>query len=388
MSQPVVRINRRGEDRLRGGHPWVYASDVEDAGTAQPGDAVLVEGQRQRKLGVAHYSAASQIRLRLLDSEPRTIDREFFIDRLQRALTHRRRVVSDSDAYRLVHAEGDRLPGLVVDRYGDACCVQLLTQGMDRARDEIAAALQEVLAPRVIVARNDAGVRKLEQLPREVATLAGEWTGPVEVRFNGLAWRVDLVAGQKTGVYLDQRENYVAATRYARGRALDAFTSTGGFALHLARVCESVEGVDSSAEALAAAEANRDGNGLDNVVFREANVFDLLSGYAAQQRRFETIVLDPPAFAKSKTSLDAARRGYKEINVKALRLLAPGGTLITCSCSHHLSEADLLALVAEAARDAGRTLRVLERRTQAADHPILLAVPETHYLKCLILEAL
>jgi 23S rRNA (cytosine1962-C5)-methyltransferase len=385
---PAVTVSRRGEDRLLGGHVWVYASDVEDAGRAAPGDAVRVVNRRGHTLGTAHYSSSSQIRLRLLDRGVRAADRAFFAERLRAAQSLRDEVVRESDACRLVHAEGDRLPGLIVDRYGDCLAAQFLDQGMDRASETIADVLEEMFAPRAIVARNDAGSRRLEGLPQEVRVLRGALDAPVEVRFNGLAWGVDLLGGQKTGIYLDQRENYEAARRHARGRALDAFTSTGGFALHLASRCEQVEGVDSSAAALATAEANRQRNGLANVRFREADVFDLLTGYLAGRRAFETIVLDPPAFAKSRANVDAALRGYREINTKALRLLAAGGILVTCSCSHHVSEADLLEVVAQAALDAGRTLRVRERRAQAADHPVLLTVPETLYLKCLILEAL
>ncbi|MGA2594140.1 MAG: class I SAM-dependent methyltransferase, partial [Bryobacteraceae bacterium] len=203
-----------------------------------------------------------------------------------------------------------------------------------------------------------------------------------------LRLQADLLHGQKTGIFLDQRENYNAAARYARGKALDCFTSTGGFALHLASRCESVEAVDSSAAALAAAARNAGLNGISNIEFREADVFDLLAAYSSARRQFATVILDPPAFAKSRRSLEGATRGYKEINLRALRLLGPGGILVTCSCSHHLSEAALLELVAEASLDAGRQLRVLERRTQSQDHPILLTVPETLYLKCLILEVL
>jgi 23S rRNA (cytosine1962-C5)-methyltransferase len=229
-------------------------------------------------------------------------------------------------------------------------------------------------------------VRKHEQLPLEAGVVYGKAPHDLTVHMNGLAFRVDLLAGQKTGIFLDQRENYVAAARYAHGKALDCFTSTGAFALHLAAGCESVEGVDSSPVVLAAAEVNRNANGIDNVEFRQADVFEILGGYAAARREFSTVVLDPPAFAKSRRNIEAAARGYKEINLRALRLLGRGGVLITCSCSHHLSEAMLLEIVAEAALDASRELRVLERRTQAQDHPILLTVPETHYLKCLILQ--
>jgi 23S rRNA (cytosine1962-C5)-methyltransferase len=247
-------------------------------------------------------------------------------------------------------------------------------------------ALVELFSPRGIIARNDAGVRAHEGLPLETGVVFGEAPAELAVHMNGLAFRADLLQGQKTGIFLDQRENYVAAARYAHGRALDCFTSTGGFALHMAPKCESVEAVDSSAAALATAEENRETNAIENIEFREADVFEILAGYSSARREFSTVVLDPPAFAKSRRNLEGAARGYKEINLRALRLLGPDGILVTCSCSHHLSEAMLLEVVAEAALDAGRELRVLERRTQAQDHPILLTVPETHYLKCLVLQ--
>jgi 23S rRNA (cytosine1962-C5)-methyltransferase len=256
---------------------------------------------------------------------------------------------------------------------------------------QIIAALEQQFSPRAIVARNDAPVRSLEQLPREVKVVRGTLDEPVGISMNGFRLEADLVKGQKTGVFLDQRENYLAAARYASqyangGRALDCFTSTGGFALHLARTCENVEAVDSSAAALGTARHNAEANGLSNIAFREADVFDLLSAYASSRRNYDVVVLDPPAFAKSRSQLDAAARSYKDINLRALRLLGPGGILVTCSCSHHMSEAMLLEIVAEASLHTGRTLRVLERRTQAQDHPILLTVPETHYLKCVILQ--
>jgi len=337
-------------------------------------------------MGTAHYSSSSQIALRLLSRQVEDINRDFFARRIAEAVQYRRIVVRDTDAYRVVHGEGDRLPALVVDRYGDCLVMQTLDQGMDAAKDWIVSALVELFSPRAIVARNDVPVRTHEHLPLETAVVYGEAPPELTVRMNGLSFRADLLRGQKTGIFLDQRENYLAAARYAHGKALDCFTSTGGFALHLAAKCESVEGVDSSANALAAAEENRKANALHNVEFREADVFELLAGYASARREFSTVVLDPPAFAKSRRNLEDAARGYKEINLRALRLLAPGGILITCSCSHHLSEAALLEIVAEAALDSGRELRVLERRTQAQDHSILLTVPETHYLKCLVLQ--
>lgn len=384
-----VRVNRKASDRLAAGHPWIFAGDITALGDAQPGAAVKVSDPRGRPLGTAHYSAASQIALRMLSRNVEEIGRDFYLRRLCAAEEHRRRVVCDSDAYRVVHGEADLLPALVVDRYADWLVMQTLDQGMDAAKAEIASCLEEIFHPRGIVARNDAAIRAKEDLPMEKSVLAGEAPESLTVRMGGLSLRADLLHGQKTGIFLDQRENYPAAARYARGgKALDCFTSTGGFALHLAAKCESVEAVDSSAAALAAAKANAEANGIANIDFREADVFDLLSTYSAARRQFSMVVLDPPAFTKSRKNLDAAAGAYKEINLRALRLLGPGGILVTCSCSHHLSEAALLQLVAEAALDSGRTLRVLERRTQSQDHPILLTVPETLYLKCLILEVI
>ncbi len=385
---PQVAITRKGESRLESGHLWVYSSDVIHRGKAQAGDIVHVVSQRGRFLGTALYSSTSQITLRLLSPGRIASLDEFLLARLSDAIALRRRIVQDSDCYRLVHADGDLLPALVIDRYSDYLVVQFLNQAMDRLSGRITACLRQLLDPKGIVARNDVAVRRLEELPSEVAVLYGVIPAKVEVNMNGFKLLADLAGGQKTGIYLDQRENYLAAARHGRGRALDCFTSSGGFALHLARVCETVEGVDSSASALESAKANRDANQLTNIDFREADVFHLLSGYVSARRNFDTIVIDPPAFAKNKASVDQAIRGYRDLNLRALRLLGKGGILVTCSCSYHVSEADLLAVAAEAALDAGKRLRVLERRAQAADHPILLTVPETHYLKCLILEVL
>jgi len=335
---------------------------------------------RQQSLGVGHYSSTSQIALRFLGAEAD------ITGRIAAAQRFREQVVTDSTAYRLVHGEADGLPGLVIDRYGDCFAAQFLSQGMDRATPEIAAALEQQFSPRAIVARNDAAVRKLEGLDREVRILSGSLPEPVEIHLNGFRMEANLMHGQKTGVFLDQRENYLAAARYARGTALDCFTSTGGFALHLARVCERVEAVDSGAAVLAAAARNAETNHIGNIDFKDADAFDVLASHAGARRTFDLVVLDPPAFAKSKSQLAGAMRGYKDINLRALKLLGPGGVLVTCSCSHHMSETMLLEVVAEASLEAGKTLRVLERRTQSQDHPILLTVPETHYLKCLILQ--
>ncbi len=329
----------------------------------------------------------------MLSDRVEPIDRAFFLRRIIAAEAYRKRVVTDSGAYRLVHGEGDQLPGLVIDRYGDYFTIQTLDQGMDRAKGDIVSCLEELFAPLGIVERNDVAVRKREALPLQSGVLAGTVPEMVAIEMNGLKLHADLLHGQKTGIFLDQRENYVAAARYARGRALDCFTSTGGFALHLAARCESVEAVDSSEAALGVARLNYERNYQTNptpgnVDFREADVFELLAGYATARRRFDMVVLDPPAFAKSRQNLDAGIRGYREINRRALELLGSGGILVTCSCSHHLSEAALLEIVATASLDTGRKLRVVERRMQSQDHPVLLTVPETLYLKCLILEVI
>lgn len=373
---------------MASGHPWIFTSDVVDRGGAEPGSAVRVLDHKGRAIGTAHYSAASQITLRMLSNKVEPIDRDFFLRRLRSALDYRSRVVQDSDAYRLVFSEADLLPGLILDRYGDHLVMQALNQGMDCATPMVAGCVAELLKPASIVLRNDAPIRRLEELPLETKVLAGETPQRVAVKMNGLAFAADLRGGQKTGVYLDQRENYIAAARHAHGRALDCFTSTGGFALHLAQRCESVVALDSSAHALDTARGNAQLNGVTKIEFQEADVLDYLAGYAGGRSRFSTIVLDPPAFTKSRSGIDGAARGYREINFRALKMLEPGGILVTCSCSHHMSEAMLLEVIAAAALDAGRGLRVVERRAQAKDHPILLTVPETLYLKCLIFEVL
>lgn len=385
---PTVRVNRKAADRVDSGHLWIFASDVLDRGAALPGDAVRVVDHRGRNLGTAHFSSTSQIALRFLSRRVEAIDERFWSQRIRAALAHRQKIVTGSDAYRLVHAEGDLLPGLVVDRYGDYLVLQLLSQGVDREACTITRVLTEVLQPSGIVARNDVAVRAKENLPEEKRVLAGEVPDRVPIHMNALTLYAELFTGQKTGVFLDQRENYVAVKQYAHGRVLDCFTGTGGFALHVAPFCEQVEGVDSSASSLQMARLNTELNALANVRFQEANVMELLPSLVSARRIFDMVVVDPPAFTKSRSAVEGAARGYKEITLRALRLLTSGGILVSCSCSHHMTEAHLLELVAAAALDCGKMLRVLERRTQSQDHPILLTVPETHYLKCLILEVL
>jgi 23S rRNA (cytosine1962-C5)-methyltransferase len=361
-----VRVNRRAAERAGSGHPWIYASDITDRDGAQPGETVKVTDPKGQPLGTAHHSSSSQIALRFLSREIEPIDRDFFLKRIQAAERHRRDVVRHSDAYRVVHGEADLLPALIVDRYGDYLVMQTLDQGMDAAASIIVSCLEEIFSPKGIVARNDAAVRTKELLPLKTEVVAGEIPNAVTVEMNGLKFRADLLHGQKTGIFLDQRENYLAAARHAKGggRILDCF------ALHLAKHCEAVEAYDSSASAIAAARANASANGIRNTDFKEADVFELLSGHASARRQFSMVVLDPPAFTKTRQNLEAATRGYKDINLRALRLLGPGGVLVTCSCSQHISEAALLEIVAQASLDAGRTLRILERRTQGSDHPI------------------
>lgn len=383
---PTVRVSRKGAGRVESGHVWIFASDVMDRGEAQPGDAVRVVDTKNKSLGTAHYSSTSQITLRMLSSHVEAIDRAFLEARLKAAFEFRQRMVWGSNAYRLVHAEGDLLPGLIVDRYDDCLSMQLLDQGMDRLKPAIVEILSEMLRPRAIVARNDAPVRAKEGLPATSEVMAGELPSHVSVDMNGFRLRADLLHGQKTGIFLDQRENYVTVAEYGRGRALDCFTATGGFALHLARRCELVEAVDSSAPTLEIARANAAENRIENIAWTQRDVLDYLPRLVAARRQFDLVIVDPPAFTKSRGALEGAARGYKEVNLRALRLLQRGGILVSCSCSFHMSEAHLLEVVAGAALDCGKRLRVLERRTQAKDHPILLTVPETHYLKCLVFE--
>lgn len=383
-----VRINARATDRLDAGHLWVFVSDLIDASKAVPGDVVRVLDPKGRTLGRAHYSSSSQIALRLLSRTLEPIDASFFERRIANAQVFRQGIVHQSDAYRLVHAEGDLLPGLVIDRYAQWLVLQLLDQGMDRMSSLVIEALQKVISPTGILGRNDVASRAKENLPQEIKLLTGQVPEQIPIHMNGLRWQVNAWSGQKTGIFLDQRENYLAAAKYAKGRALDCFGGTGGFGLHLSRVCESVELVDSSAESIESAQKNAALNDLTNLQFHKSDALDYLAAVTHSKRKFDIAVVDPPAFTKSRSAKDGALRGYKEINLRALRLLNAGGILVSCSCSHHVSEADLLELIADAALDSGKQLRVLERRTQAQDHPILLTVPETHYLKCLIFQVL
>ncbi|MFQ5722934.1 MAG: class I SAM-dependent rRNA methyltransferase [Terriglobia bacterium] len=386
MAEPQVTLTPHGANRILSGHYWIYRSDIRATEDVQPGDTVRLRDERGRFLGKAWFSSRSQIALRLLTREDVPIDDDYFRQRIETAVRFRERVVENSTAYRLLYGEADGLPSLVVDRYGQTLVLQTLSQATERRKADIVRLLQERFSPQAIVERNDPKVRLLEGLEQSAGVLAGRCEGEVQADENGLRFSYDLLRGQKTGGFLDQRENRLAAANYAMGDVLDCFCYAGGFALTAARFVRSVEGLDLSPQAVAAAQNNARLNGTSNATFREANVFDVLKQYADEGRQFDTIILDPPAFAKNRASLPAAQRGYKEINLRALKLLHPGGILVTCSCSHHIPESLLLEILAHAALDAHRTVVVLERRTQARDHPILLTLPETHYLKCLIVS--
>jgi 23S rRNA (cytosine1962-C5)-methyltransferase len=386
-------VARRGADRIRAGHPWVFRSDVVRA-DAEPGDIVRVETDRRRRLGWAFWSSTSQIALRMIGTGTGGVfdERAWLATRLEAAIRLRERLDIDATAFRLIHGEADRIPGLIVDRYGDETgtwlVVQTLSQGADRRVALVAELLEARLQPRGMLLRNDVKVRRLEGLDERVEVLSGTVPERVVVREGPIHLAVDLAGGQKTGLFLDQRENHAAAGRYARGRALDAFTYGGGFALHVARRADTVLAIDSSAAAVAATRENAALNALSNLEVRQANVFDELRELAVAGEVFDLIVLDPPAFAKNRAALDRAVAGYKEINLRALRLLKPGGHLMTCSCSYHVDEPLLLTIVDAAARDARVPVALVEKRLQAADHPVLIHVPETYYLKCLVLRRL
>ena len=387
---PKVKVSPRGADRLKSGHVWVYRSDIVSAEGVGPGAMVAVIDHHSKPLGTALYSSSSQIAIRMIAHEPVTDLAALLRQRIADAIAYRDRVVRDTNAYRVIFSEADFLPGLIVDRYNDILSLQILTQAMDAnlVRETVISELTEQLKPASVAERVDPRVRELETLPsRPSALLQG--TNPSTIfTMNGVQFRFDALEGQKTGAFLDQRENYAAAAKYAHGEALDVFCYQGGFALHFAPHCAQVTGVDSSRPALEVADQNAALNkslfSEKEIEWIEANAFDLLKDYASSNRRYDTIVLDPPAFAKTRRDLDAAMRGYKELNLRALKMLRPGGILVTCSCSYHVRQADFLEMLASAALDAHRTVRLIEVRGQAKDHPVLLNIPETAYLKCVI----
>jgi 23S rRNA (cytosine1962-C5)-methyltransferase len=389
--EPTVVLDRRAVERLDQGHVWIYRSDIAVPAALAGGDVVRLADERGWFVGKAFYSAKSQIAVRLLTREDEPIDEAFFARRLEQARSIRDAAAPDPErkrAARLVHGEADLLPGLVVDRYADCLSVQTLIEATDARRELFADLLRDLYAPRAIVERNDVKVRAHEGLPLRKGMLRGEPPGPIEFLEGEVRLTADLLEGQKTGAFLDQSENRVEAGRYARGRALDCFTYGGAFALQLARKAEQVLAVDISEQAAAQGRAAAARNGAANVEFKVANAFDFLREQAEKGEKYGTIVLDPPAFAKSRGSIAPALRGYKEINLRAFHLLDKGGVLVTCSCSFHVDEQTFERTVLAAATDARRTVQVIERRGAARDHPALLGVPETRYLKALILRVL
>jgi 23S rRNA (cytosine1962-C5)-methyltransferase len=382
----TVKVNKRGADRVRAGHLWIYRSDVVDV-PAEGGSVVRVTDERGNLVGQALFSDSSQIALRFLTQSNEEVDRNWWRRRIAEA-AGRRNIPPETNAYRLIYSEGDLLPSLIVDRYDDVLVLQTLSQGTDALKPLLTEILIEEFAPRAIVERNDVRVRELEGLPLLAGTIYGDAPEELEILQHGLRFYVEPLAGQKTGSFLDQRENRVAARATAqttnKQRALDCFTFNGAFALHLSSVCDNVIGIDISGDAVSAARRNAELNGLTNVEFREANVFDALREMESAGERFDVIVLDPPAFAKNRASLKAAIRGYKEINLRALKLLNAGGVLVTCTCSYHVSEELFLEIIEAAAIDAHRRVQIVEKRMQATDHPVLIGMPETYYLKCVI----
>lgn len=392
-----VSITSRGAKRIRNGHLWVYRSDVTNAEGVEGGAIVRVVDQAHNFVGQAFYSDASEIALRFLTTREETIDPAWWRVNLRVCAERRSRIAADTSAYRLVYSEGDLLPSVIIDKYDHVFVIQTLSQGSERVKARIAELLVEEFKPDAIVERNDARVRQLEGLEVRSGVI---WSAPtdsqlvgngaldfgrdIEINQHGVRFLVSPLGSQKTGAFLDQRENYLAAKRVAHGRALDCFTFNGGFALHIATECDSVLGIDISEEAIAASRRNAELNETSNVEFRAANVFDALREFEAAGEKFDTIILDPPAFAKNRASVKPAARGYKEINLRALKLLNPGGVLVTCTCSYHMQEEMFLEVIAAATLDARRRLQIVEVRGQSSDHPVLLAVPETHYLKCVI----
>jgi 23S rRNA (cytosine1962-C5)-methyltransferase len=389
-SEGTVSVSRKGESRILRGHPWVFRPDVEPSPGTPPGAIVRVHGPQGLFLGYAFYSSKSDIQLRLIQRSPE-LSESFLQDRLAQAFQRRQALwVVDrrgiGNAYRMVHGEADGLPALIVDRYGDYLVIQTLSEGMERLKPRLVELLDELARPRGILERNDAKVRILEGLPLRLELLRGHVPAKVDVDEAGIRLEVDLWKGRKTGLYLDQRENHLMARAYARGRVLDAFTYTGGFALHVAKSADQVVALDISPEAVEQARQNAFRNDLWNVRVETANALDYLREAAGRAEVFDMIILDPPALAKSKDMLETARRFYREINMRAMKLLSPGGTLITCSCSNHVHEPDFENILVAAAAEAQVGMVLLEKRRQARDHPALLGAPETHYLKCAVLQ--
>lgn len=389
----TVKLARGRHARVADGHPWVYGTEVQDIeGNFNPGDIVEVYDFRGRFLGRGYINPASQILVRIMTRDrDEEINRDFFVRRIKAAWEYRQKVVKNTNACRVVFAEADLLPALVVDKFDRYLVVQTLALGIDVHRETITGVLDELIQPAGMYERNDVSVRELEGLPLKSGYIGKEFDPLVEINENGLTFEVDLAGGQKTGYFLDQRENRMALENLCTGaRVLDCFCHTGTFSVYAARFgAKEVLGIDISGPALEVAARNAARNGVEEVCrFREANSFDELRAFDRAGEKFDLVVLDPPAFTKSKKALEGAVRGYKEINLRAIKILRPGGFLVTCSCSYHMSEGLFLEVINSAALDAGRPVRLVEVRRQAKDHPMLLASPETHYLKCVILQVL
>jgi 23S rRNA (cytosine1962-C5)-methyltransferase len=382
-----AEVTRKGASRIRSGHLWIFKSDIR-AVNAEAGAIVTILDERRKFLGKAFYSDQSEIALRFITHEDVRIDKEFWRGRISEAHRRREKFRKDATAFRLIFSEGDLISSLIVDVYADVFVLQTLSQGTERLKQTFAEILIEEFAPRAVIERNDVRVREKENLELTTGVLYGEAPQEIVIEQDGIKFYVSPLGGQKTGAFLDQRENRLALRKYATGRALDCFTFNGGFALNLAEICEEVIAIDDSEDAIKLAERNAELNQTTNLKFEKANVFDRLKELENAGEKFDTIVLDPPAFAKSRQNTKAALRGYKEINYRAFKMLAPRGILATCSCSFHATEDLFLEAVLEAANDAGRRVQIIEKRAQSSDHPILLGVPETHYLKCLILRVI
>ncbi|HEX7713948.1 MAG TPA: class I SAM-dependent rRNA methyltransferase [Bacillota bacterium] len=389
MNQVILKSGK--DKRIKAGHLWVYQGEIGIIGIGvKSGEVVEVLDNRGRFLGIGYYNQASQIAVRLLTTSRENINEDFFRRRLEQALSFRKRVLSkETSCYRVVFGEADLLPGLIVDRFQEYLVVQFLTMGMEVNRELILKLLVELCGPRGIIERSDLSVRHLEELPERSGCVYGDCPGSVVIRDNGLQFRVNLLEGQKTGYFLDQSANRAVLQEYAGGRrTLDCFCHLGSFAIHAAAYgAKEVLGIDISEDAIELAEENASLNGLgEKCEFKVANAFDFLRDQAGKKELYDLIILDPPAFTKSKQTLDSAIRGYKEINLRAMKLLPPGGILVTCSCSHHLTPDLFWEVINAAAADNKRRIRLLERRTQNLDHPVLVGVPETEYLKCYIFE--
>lgn len=383
---PIVSLVRRGAERWTAGHPWIYRADLDGDPALEGGEAVRVVDNRNWFLGKAFYSKHSKISLRFLSYDDIAVDEAFFEQRIRAADALRRHALQGETAYRVVHGEADGLPGLVVDRYGDYLSCQFLTGAMEQRKQLIADLLERHFKPKGIMNRSDVSVRNLEGLEPMKEVLRGSIPETVPYQEGLVTLRADLRNGQKTGSFLDQRDNHVNAGNYASGEALDCFSYVGGFALQLATRAKKVTAIEISEAAAAQIKANAEANKLPNIEIVTANVFDFLRDAVDEGRKFDTIVLDPPSFAKNKDAVESAIRGYKEINLRAMQLLKPGGYLITASCTYHVDEERFEAMIESASADAKRRFQIVERRGAGKDHPVLLGLSETRYLKCYVLR--